>query len=172
MPRNYRGICISLHGNCKEVVITFLICCFEDQRMSKLRDSLPCIRTLITSGDLWLWYFYDICIKVGRGHFFIKVGRRTAVSSIYRLFPYTWSRLICFYFLKKKKKNITWFNFFKKKIFFSSLCVCVCVCVFLFLFFFKSSMDSFLEYISDSIYVFKVVDFIFFFFFFGLRKLV
>ena len=54
------------------------------------------------------------------------------------------------------EKKFTWFNFF-----FFGLCVCVCV-------FLKPSMDSFLEYILDSIYVFKVVDFNVF----GLHRLV
>ena len=49
---------------------------------------------------------------------------------------------------KKKKKNHLVQFFEKKKIFFVILC-----------FFLKSSMDSFLEYILDSISLFKVVDF-------------
>ena len=51
---------------------------------------------------------------------------------------------------KTTKKQITWFNFLKKK---NSFCG---------LFSLKSSMVSFLESILDSIYVFKVVDFNFF----------
>ena len=70
------------------------------------------------------------------------------VSITYRLYAYTSSRLICFNFLKK----VHLVQCFEKKFFFF-----VCSCFFL-----KSSMNSFLKYILDSIYVFKVVDFIFF----------
>ena len=63
------------------------------------------------------------------------------------------------------EKKITWFNFLnqvqkKKMVFF--------VIFFVIFFFFKSSMASFLEYILDSIYVFKLVDFNFL----GLHRLV
>ena len=65
--------------------------------------------------------------------------------------------LICFYFLKK----IHLLQFFekRKKKFFSGHFV---------FFVLKSSLASFLEYILDSIYVFKVVDFKFL----GLYRLV
>ena len=69
--------------------------------------------------------------------------------------------MICFYFLKKihlvQLKKKCFFFFF---CFFVILCVCFFVVFFVF-FFLKSCMASFLEYILDSIYAFKVVDFIF-----------
>ena len=81
--------------------------------------------------------------------------KRKNGSSIYRLYKDRWSRLTYFYFLKKI--HLVQFKK-KKKIFFSRH----------FVFFLKSSMVSFLEYILDSICVFKVVDFKLF----GLHRLV